>query len=316
MIISDGRLGRYRRSQTIAAAISRKKSAIVNTVEISPNPRLHKYLGRITGFRLPPKLLLTLLIGNQWRDFPASDLIISSGGLSLQVNIALARIWDVPNIFTGDRRRISSDPDLVLTMNPDSADAPNHQFALTCARSDPDDLPPPNRDIKTIGVLIGGPNDEVEYSGQDWILLAGFIRNLGADAYALTVATSPRTPDAFYDALGDVTDKVILIDFRSTGPADLDEIFALDAILVSIDSTSMIVESISARRPVIAFKPADTEKLPDASLLDHLAQEKRLQICDLEELSSNDVINRLRKLEPMKENVLDLIYKILPPKLI
>ncbi|MEM7463028.1 MAG: ELM1/GtrOC1 family putative glycosyltransferase [Pseudomonadota bacterium] len=316
LIISDGRLGRYRRSQTIAAAISRKRPAIVNTVEISPNPRLHKYLGKITGFSLPPKLLLTILLGNRWQDFPVSDLIISSGGMSLQANIALAKIWGVPNIFSGDRRRISSDPDLVLTMNPDNTDAPNHQFALTCARLDPDDLPPPNREIGTIGVLVGGPNDEIEYSRQDWILFAGIIEKLAADNFALTVATSPRTPEAFYDALGDLADTVKLIDFRSTGPAELDEVFSLDAMLVSIDSTSMIVEGISARRPVIALKPNDLERLPDASLFKNLTQEKRLQICSLNKLSAAEIVRKLQTLEPMNKNVLEIIYQMISPKLV
>lgn len=309
LVISDGRLGRYRRSQTIVAAISRHRPVAVTTVEVAPNRRLHKLLRKFTGFHLPPEVVLTLLLGSQWRRFPTSELIISAGGMTLQTNIALAKLWGARNIFSGDRLKISSRLDLVLTMNPENTEPHNHHFALTCARTDPDELPPSNPEIRSLGVLIGGPNADITYRHEDWLSITRIIRDISTGNTDVTVVTSPRTPEQFYDVFRDVADKVKLLDYRSTGPATLENIFAMDAMIVTIDSTSMIVESVSARRPVIVLRPDHAKSVSDESLFNKLSHEKKLHISNLAELSYPEIKQVLQEIVPLQDNVLELIWQ-------
>ncbi len=316
LILSDGRPGHFRQSEAIAAALARRREVTFEKVALPLRRWIPRALLTRLARLLPPALFLKLAHGMSGSDFPQADLIVSAGAATFGANVALAQLRGVPNVIAGSLRGI--DPHRVsLTLLPyrRALDLPNHALLPKPAAIDPDDLPAARpwpgltqANGYRIGVLLGGPTRDAKFEDADWEKLAALLREIGqSEKLALVVATSPRTPEPAYAALADIAKEpgVEFIDFRTSGPGSAGPVFACDAVLVTLDSMSMITEAVLAQRPVIALVPNTAPRGADAEAIDTFEEQKRLVRMPLETASLQAVDAALSTIEPMTENHLD-----------
>ena len=320
LILSDGRPGHYRQSEAIAAALARRRTTAVEKVELPFRKALPRALLSRLARWLPPHRYLQIAHGRSEIDFPVADLIVSAGVTTLGASVALKQLRGAPNVFAGSLRGV--DPLRVsLTLLPyaRARDLPNHACLLKPAMIDPDALPAPRPwpglsqpSGYRIGVLIGGPTAAAAFTARDWDQLARFSGELSAAGFALSLATAPRTPPEAYAALaalaGSVESKTLsFIDYRRAGPGSNASVFACDAVLVTLDSMSMITEAVAARRPAVALTPAATRPTPDSEAVAALAASDHLRLMPLEGASPAGLAEALATISPIRDNHLDVL---------
>ncbi len=213
---------------------------------------------------LPAARVLKLGYGIDARDLPKADVIVSAGGDTLAANVAAARLLGAPNIFYGSLRRYGAG-DFALSLS--SYERPGQVMALKPSAFDPDVLPPAPA---LAGLIIGGDTPDIRYQPEDWQRLAAYLRESHArSGTQWVVSNSRRTPDEASLLLAELAAErggpiQSFIDVRSGAAGSLVDLFAQCAtILCTADSSSMLSESVWARRPVIAIRPA-AFKLTDA----------------------------------------------------
>lgn len=318
LILSDGRPGHFRQSEAIAAALARRREVTFEKVALPLRRWIPRALLTRLARLLPPALFLKLAHGMSGSDFPQADLIVSAGAATFGANVALAQLRGVPNVIAGSLRGI--DPHRVsLTLLPyrRALDLPNHALLPKPAAIDPDDLPAARpwpgltqANGYRIGVLLGGPTRDAKFEDADWEKLAALLREIGqSEKLALVVATSPRTPEPAYAALADIAKEpgVEFIDFRTSGPGSAGPVFACDAVLVTLDSMSMITEAVAAQRPAIALQPIHTEPHADDEAVETLVKDNYLRILPLIDATPQSLDAALMSITPMRENHLDIL---------
>ncbi|MEL7239715.1 MAG: ELM1/GtrOC1 family putative glycosyltransferase, partial [Planctomycetota bacterium] len=118
---------------------------------------------------------------------------------------------------------------------------------------------------RTLALLLGGPRRSIRYTPVDWARLGALMLALAEDgATRFIVVTSRRTPREATDALREViTDRRVVRQFIEHGLArgsGIEPVLSLaDAVLMTVDSPSMLTEAIAARRAVITLAPSDTQ---------------------------------------------------------
>lgn len=273
-------------------------------------PRLARFL--------PPRAYLVIAHGLSERDFPAFDLVVSAGAITFGANIALAKLRGVPNVIAGSLRGLNPyDVSLTLLPYARARDLPNHACLIKPAAIDPDVLPAArpwsgfaSEDKRSIGVLIGGPTTTASFDVPDWKRLANMLAECSDQpGVSLRLATSPRTPDAAYDALEALAARanVRLIDFRTAGPGSAGPIYECDAMFVTSDSMSMITEAVAAQRPAIALAPAHTKPNADDEAVETLVKDNYLRIVPLVDATPQTLDAALMSITPMRENHLDIL---------
>ncbi len=318
LILSDGRPGHYRQSEALVAAIARKRTVETLRVEV----RLAKAIPRALGPRLarlfPPRAYLVIVHGLSEKDFPTCDLVVSAGAVTFGANIALAKLRKIPNVIAGSLRGL--DPhDVSLTLLPyaRARELPNHACLIKPAAIDPDALPKPrpwegfaSGEERSIGVLVGGPTANAAFDDSDWDSLARLLSDCADETgVSLTLATSPRTSPAAYEALEPLATRanVRFIDFREAGPGSAGPVYECDAMLVTSDSMSMITEAVAAQRPAIALQPASTKPHADDEAIETLVKDNYLRVIALSDASTDALNSAFASIAPMRENHLDIL---------
>lgn len=317
LILSDGRPGHYRQSEAIATALARKRETVVEKFELPAPAFLPRALVPKLAAALPSPIYLRLVHGLNENDFPQADLVVSAGAATFGASLALKRFRGTPNVIAGSLRGI--DPhEISLTLLPyaRARDLPNHACLIKPAMIDPDTLPAPKpwtgmqaaKDL-SIGVLIGGSTKAVSFDTPDWTALARLLAALGEQGLRLIVSTSPRTPQAAYDALAALEDskRLELIDFRTAGPGSNAGVFACDGLLVTLDSMSMITEAVAAQRPTIALAPRVTRPHADNEAVETLVHDDCLRVIELAQASPAAIDDAFSAITPMRENHLDVL---------
>lgn len=328
LLISDGRPGHYHLSDGIVAAAARLRPVETQRLEV----RRHRWApGRVLAALieggLAPVRLLTLGYGIDAKALPRADLVVSAGGDTIAANAAAARLLGAPNIFYGSLRQFRpEDFALVLTSHARFRDRPRHVVTLKPSALDPDSIPPPARtgsQASTLGLLVGGDTETVRFAPGDWARLIDFVRAMTADTGSRwIVSNSRRTPREATDALGALAREpaspiLSFIDVRSAGAGTLAELFArANAVLSTVDSSSMVSEAVWVRRPVIAISPG-ASSLPESEqgYRDYLAANGWAVALPIAELTPKRVGAEIARLRPLDENPLDLLAAILAEKL-
>jgi uncharacterized protein len=324
LLISDGRPGHYRQSEGVVAALARRRAVSVERLDLKTRRLIPKGFIPKLGRLLPPKLALQVLHGIDASDVAPADLIVSSGGATLAANMALARLWSAPNVFSGSTRGFPLDAfSLVLTPYPSVARPPVVVAGAKPTPFDPDRVPPPRaltspQDLRgrRVSVLIGGPTSVAELRDGDWDRLARLIGELAAGWHCrITVVTSPRTPEAAYARLvpvaGEASGAVTLIDYRTAGPGSIEAAFDCDAVLITADSMSMMTEAALSRRPAVGLAPAITAPHRDDEAVAALVAEKWLAMLPLASANAAAVALAAAALKPMAENHLDRLADVI-----
>ena len=265
LLISDGKPGHYHLAEGVLAAVARLRPVDSRRLTVCrrlwlPTRSLYHLLNR----GVSPALVLGLGYGLKRGDLPAADLVVSAGGETLPANAAAARLLGAPNVFCGRIRRLAPEHvSIVIAWLERHAALPNHLLALPpspfeVARPDePERLGPANRP-RLAGALIGGNSGSVHYSAGDWERLTGFLRDSHrCHGIRWLVTTSRRSGPEITDALASLaaeSDGPIerFIDYRVAGPGTLGQILAaVQAVLVTADSSTMITDAIGARLPTV-----------------------------------------------------------------
>jgi len=333
LYISDGRPGHYHLAEGVIAALSRvanveTQSVLIKRRCILPGRHLRSLA---TASWCAPDLLLNIGYGFDAGEFKPADLIVSSGGETLPVNLAAKRLLGAPNIFIGSTRGIAVEEfSLIVSSYERHADLPRHLVTLKPSALDPDALGRPARvpafgednPPKLAGLLVGGDSGLFKYRQEEWHDLFAFAREVAcAWGTRWLVSTSRRTPPDIAQAAFDLAkDKSVVadfIDYKLAGPGTLEKIFGrADVILCSEDSSTMISEAVWARLPVVGVSPAHHAFKPEEReyrlFLKHNNWYRFLPIA---RLSVARFGNLLEEIEPLTENPLDRLARDLNARL-
>lgn len=304
------------------AALQRRGPVALDRIELQP--RLPKgWVPKISRM-LPPQWTLRAIYGLDVTTVQRPDLIVSAGGLTLGANVALARVLQAPNIFSGSTRGFPLESfRLVLTPYASVAGPKNVFAGPKPTPFDPDRFAAP-RPLRTrediagakVSILIGGPTPYADFAAADWQRLAHLIESLVVGCQCgITVVTSPRTPAAAYQALEPVcarqAEKVDMIDFRRAGSGSIDKAFACDIVMVTSDSMSMMTEAALSRRPAVALSPQRTAPNKDDEAVAGLVASKWLSVLPLTKTDGGALLDAALALEPMRENHLDRLADLI-----
>lgn len=318
LLISDGRPGHYRLAEGIVAGLARLRPISVQRLEVRRRwGTPARSLGWLMKAGLQPAQVLKLGYGIDARDLPKVDVIISAGGDTLAANVAVARLLSAPNIFYGSLRRYDAG-DFALSLS--SYERPGQVMALKPSAFDPDTRPPAPA---LSGLIVGGDTPDIRYRPEDWQRLTAYLRaSYARSGTQWVVSNSRRTPDEASLLISELAaDRggpvQTFIDVRSPAAGSLVDLFARCAtILCTADSSSMLSESVWARRPVIAIRPA-AFKLTDAEAGYRRYLEKNGWASELAiaELAPERVAAIFSEIEPLRENPLDQLAATLKREL-
>ena len=330
---SDGRPGHYHLAEGVIAALGRLRDVKTDTLLVKRRRMVPvRYLRMLaTVERCAPDQLLKIGYGLDAGELPSVDLVISSGGETLPVNLAAKRLLNAQNIFIGSRRGVSEEEfSLIVSSYERHANLPRHLVTLKPSALDPDEIGRPEKvpafsmdnPPKLAGLLVGGDSGLFKYKDEEWHALFAFTREVSrAWGMRWLVSTSRRTsPHIAQAALDLAKDEAVVadfIDYKMAGPGTLTKIFsAADIIMCSEDSSSMISEAVWARLPVVGVAPAHHAFKPEEreyrQLLKHNDWCRFLPIA---RLNMKRFSNMLGEIEPLAENPLDRLANELKSRL-
>ncbi len=273
-IVSDGNPGEYNQSLAVAEALTRKGYGQILWVKAR---RLRGVLRPLPGRLLDmtrgplPRLAESALIEGE---LPAQRpaLVISSGGKTAHLNVALSRRYGAANIFIGlpphvSERHFSAimhteddwSPENGLRMDilPTrlSAAAAREQAATFRAELGLDAH-------RLCAMLIGGESRSHKFHRDDWEgLAAGMNRLAAANGFKWLVTTSRRTGSEAEAILRGRLDPVLVAHATWWGsqprPVIVPYLGAAEIVFCTHDSRTMMSEGIAAGKPVYALLPAD-----------------------------------------------------------
>lgn len=324
LLISDDRPGHYHLSDGIAAAAQRIRPVEVTrlTIERRWSPTALSLLCRAG---VPPGLVLRVGYGLEPSNLPVADVIVSAGAETLGANVAAARLLGIPNIFYGSLRWYPAESfSLVLTSYPESAARPRHVMVMKPSRPISATLadagePGLVHQPSVGGLLIGGPARGFEYGAEDWETLLSFLD----EAYRVlgtrwAISNSRRTPDIISEAVrakARAADGVIadFVDVRHVGNGTLSCVFnQVQFILCTDDSSTMVSESIAARRPVVGLRPSKCAFRPDeAEYRRYLSEQGWYKPIAIAELTPANLIQVVAKIRPSQDDPMDHLATIL-----
>ncbi len=333
LYISDDRPGHYHLTEGVIAALERVADVKVQCVRIKRRRMVPAhYLRSLAATEwCAPDQLLKMGYGLDASELQPAELIVSSGGETLPVNLAAKRLLNAENIFIGSTRGIAAEEfSIIVSSYERHADLPRHLVALKPSVLDLDALGRPGKvpvfsadnHPKLAGLLIGGDSGLFKYSQEEWLELFEFARAVNREwGTRWLVSTSPRTPPEIAQAAFDLAkDKDVVadfIDYRLAGPGTLEKIYRqADVILCSEDSSTMISEAVWARLPVVGVSPAHHAFKPEEReyrlLMKHNNWCRFLPIAGL---SVERFSNALGEIEPITQNPLELLADELKSRL-
>lgn len=273
LLLSDGKPGHYHQAEGVVAAIARLRPVRTERLEVRRRFVVPtRTLLQLVNAGFAPGAVLRLGYGLQVSSLPQAQVVVSAGGETLAANAAIAKALRAVNIFCGRLRRLAPEHvRLVIVSLERFADLPNHMVSLPPS---PIDIGgrrrsaggearlgranPPSR----VGVLVGGNSGAFRYTPEDWLELTRFLAEAHrSHGLRWLATTSRRSGDFIADRLAAMAADPAsgleqFIDFRTAGPGALSRIFAaVDAVVCTDDSTTMISEAVGACLPVVSLLP-------------------------------------------------------------
>lgn len=204
------------------------------------------------------------------------DLIVSAGGNTSFLNIALARKWSIPNIFMGSGRRLHSSEfaahltleptgqphNIVMDLVPTAANQ-SEQAASGGALRDSLKL---NNKQPLYCLVVGGDGAGYSFDETTWNQIGDLVEGLSKrDGCRWLMTTSRRTGCAGEQILKKALPATLLADsvWWSESPRKVMNSYlgASDAVFVTADSMTMISEAIASRKPTTVLTSADGKPL-------------------------------------------------------
>jgi mitochondrial fission protein ELM1 len=334
IFLADTRPGHYHLAQGVIAGLARLQPVDVTRIEVKrkwivPTRWLRHRINAKTFF--PPRMLRMAYRIDAYA-LPQADLVVSAGGETQMPNICVSRFLGIPSIFCGSLLRglAPENFDLIISSYDRDAESPRHMVVLKPSAIDPDALGRPadlprygsGRHPKVAGLLIGGNAGPFRYRREEWKRLLSFAAEISkAWGTRWLVSTSRRTPDFVAEKIAELgkNNGVVtrFIDYRTSGPGTLPEVFAkADVIVCTEDSSTMISEAVSARLPVVGVAPAAHRFTDDEQLYrGFLVNNDWCRVLPIAALTPETFARALSEIEPIKENPLDALVAKLKERL-
>ncbi|MBV1874587.1 MAG: mitochondrial fission ELM1 family protein [Gammaproteobacteria bacterium] len=263
-ILSDGLPGHFNQSYGISEALASQQPINLSTANIHLR---HKFLRPLMrsivkkGSNKTIQLFLPLFYKISIPDNKPA-LIISAGGNSLYANIALSKLKQSINCFSGTLKNYPNDLiNVIFTVTP-LANSKNNAVL---------DLPPAKGSIKLkktsrtvekkyYALLIGGNGAGYHYKEADWLKLADAINCIAEkDNIHWLITTSRRTGYKAEEILADKINKTTInkVVWYGKNPEKVVLSFLTRAhkVFCTEDSLSMISEAIYSEKPVLTLQP-------------------------------------------------------------
>jgi hypothetical protein len=333
LILTDGRPGHYHLSEGVAAAIARRRPVAIARAGIDRRAWVPgRVLAAGLGAGVAPATVLSAGYGRKIAELGPAELVISAGGDTLAANVAAARALGAQNIFCGTLRHVPPEAfSLVISSYQRHARLARHIVTLKPNGLDPDELQArpgrrtlaPGEAPQLAGLLVGGNSGLFKYTDGDWQHLLAFLAEAHTQlGMRWLVSTSPRSPAALADRLQVVAQRpggpiAELIDFRTAGPGTLAGLFAaVEAVLVTEDSSTMLSEAVCARLPVVGVAPAaHAFKDEEREYRAYLTSEGWVRSLPLAGLSPESFLAALGHVRPLRDNHLDRLADLIAERL-
>lgn len=316
-VISDGIPGHFNQSKGILLALEHLYSVKVQWIELQLKSGIYRrVLSGLLNWMQPSITLLSFFYRGQ---LPSGtpDLVIGAGGKSMFAVAWLGQAFAAKTIFAGSLRQLKPALfDAVLILEPSSqppfisvqtAPMPISQSMLKQAAKTwrAEQL---SSDQPLWAMLIGGDGAGARYQQNDWQTLAMHMNALAAQhGIQWLVTTSRRSGASAEQILKQTLKPELLADAvwwsEAPRPVTSSYLGLSEKIFCSVDSMSMIMESVSAMRPVIAVTPQHF--LPDQhfqSALDRLQQQNLLLQSSITKLEASS--SKVLQLKPLDEEPL------------
>jgi len=336
LLLSDGRPGHYRLGEGIIAALSRVRVVEATRLEVRRRVFIPaRAVSYLINRGISQSSILAYVYGIDARELPHSNVVVSAGGNTLGANIAAARLLNADNIFYGSLRRFKAeDFSLVMTSYASQVRAPNHLMNLKPSAFDPDIFSKPGENtgagllpqqgLSLAGLILGGNSGTVTFASDDWQHLFSFMDACHERwGTVFVVSNSARTPEAVSRQLKsrfcEPANSVIqsFIDVRDPNAVSLEALLSQSEIVVcTADSSSMLSESVWARKRVISLAPKEFD-LPanERGYRDWLRSQGWTCEMAISDLDPDALMNALSTLRPLQDNPLDQLARELKQRL-
>ncbi len=289
LVLHDGKPGHRSQSEGMARLIAAEEQRPCHIEFLRAKPRLkllNRPLRRLasSGFTTAQKAVIA---GHNLETLPqyTPDLIISFGGNTVALNIALSQYWQIPNILIGNHYGLRTD--LVTAHatafgNPRQANAIATRIAL--CKTNREACQQAGAEIQhTAGntplwtMLIGGDGSGYEYHTADWFALVEAMKALSAShGVRWLISTSRRTNS---DGLAivrktcgpEICESAIWYGEEANQKSLDAYLGAAERIFCTEDSLSMLSESVAMDKAVISLRPASAQpKATHAKIIQHM----------------------------------------------
>ncbi len=317
LLLSDGLPGHLSQSRGLVKWLADRyrvetREAIIS-LKFKPLARL--VLPYVTGTSCMAPLILQCYSGVP-DDGQSVDLIVSAGGATSFLNAALARHWQIPNVFLGSKRRLRSDDFTAhLTLEP-TGEPHNIVMLLAPTLIDPKQLESKGHELRvSLGLpadeklnmlAIGGDGAGYHYDSESVQQLAQLmIQEHQRCGRRWLLTTSRRTGKALEQQLKSSIPSDLLADsvWWSEVPRKVMAAYmgAADQLFITADSMSMIAEAIASTKPTVILQPERAQ--PEARYRDALQRYERSGLCRLAALgqslepapASSEAVTRARE---------------------
>jgi mitochondrial fission protein ELM1 len=273
-IVSDGNPGEYNQSLAVAEALERRGYGPILWVKAR---RLRGFLrpmiGRLldmTRGPLPPPVEAALIEGELPAERPA--LILSSGGKTAHLNVALSRRYAAPNIFIGLPPHIS-ERHFSAIMHTEDGWSPENGLRMDILPTRLSAAAAREKSAtfraelglgehRFCAMLIGGESRSHKFQRDDWERLAAGMNRLGAaHGFKWLVTTSRRTGAEAEAILRGVLNPALVAHATwwaaQPQPVIVPYLSVAEIIFCTHDSRTMMSEGIASGKPVYALLPVN-----------------------------------------------------------
>lgn len=298
-VISDDIPGHFNQSKGILLALEQLYELKVEWISVKlKSGAFRSILSLLLNHFSPAISLFPLFYKGQLPAGQNPDIVVGAGGRTSFAVAWLGQYFKAKNIFSGSLRHLkaslftavlileqSKQPE-VITM-PVSPMPVNQQRLQQAAQAWRNDHPVMQQPLWAI--LIGGDGAGAVYQDSDWLTLAQQLNSLAETQHIRwLISTSRRTGAQAEQLLQQAVDSQYIADavWWSTEPRPVMTTFLglAEKVVCTVDSMSMIMESISAMRPVFVIKP-DPFK-PDQQYANAIQQLQQKQLIHADLLST------------------------------
>ncbi len=292
-LLSDGTPGHLSQSRGLVDALARFRQ--LRCIEV-PLTLRRKWLKRLLRPCLPlsPALSRAVLPWVYRLEQPTirPDLIISSGGNTLLASALLARLWSVPNIYSGTRKGYPPAAfSCVVSVTPQGGPG-NLVLPLPPVPSALLHSLPPAQEPAPLCLLIGGEGAGYHYRETDWLALCDGINALSVHSGRRWCISTSRRTGAKVESLLEQhlkSEHIEEIVYFSRSPRPVVRDFGSRSALVFVteDSLTMVAEAMYSSRPVFSLQPKHFSGNPnDEGALQAYVKQRLLKRVPLTRLST------------------------------